>query len=117
MNESEFLKQGISVVYDANMNKRIFRKRMQQMAKKSNAHYLLVYIEVPLEVAIERSAIRGEKVKGDRKKLYRSIDAKIVHKLKDEIELPTKSEPYVYLSGEDTFINQKKLIHDAIREL
>ena len=50
----EFLKKGIGVIYDANMTKIEFRRRLMDLAKKCSANYLLLWFQTPEELAIER---------------------------------------------------------------
>lgn len=89
------LSQGKSVMYDANHTKRAFRKKYQAMAKKYRARYLLLWFQVPVNVAIRRTV--------QRKPFF---DKWVVLRMRKATELPTKSEPYVIIDGEKPYKEQ-----------
>ncbi len=109
------LKIGISVVYDANMNYRIHRKRLRSLAKKAGAEYCLVWIQTDISVAEQRLKTRAL-VKDKRKKLlYRPIDISILHRLKGQIEEPGKSEQHVVIDGHMQFAKQLAILNKVIK--
>ena len=57
---NEVLKCGVSVIYDANSTLRIYRKCLQQLARKNNAKYLLLWFQTPVKTALMRIEKRGK---------------------------------------------------------
>lgn len=98
------LSQGKSVIYDANHIKRAFRKKYQVMAKKYGARYLLLWFQVPVQVAIGRTT---------RRKPY--FDKWVVLRMKKATEPPTKSEPHIIIDGEKPYQEQVDKIKRILR--
>ena len=109
----DLLKKGINVIYDANMNFRAHRKRLEMIAKKCGAKHHLVWIQVDVPIAEKRILNRGTIKNKDKKLIYKSLDVAILHKLKGEIEVPTKSEPLIVINGHDTFQKQLQYFKKA----
>lgn len=102
----QFLKQGVSVMYDANFNFKRSRIKIQKLAKKVGASYRLVWIKTDEKKALKRLEQRAALKNAKRKELYRPIDSTVFHILKDEMELPTTSEPYIEIDGHASFQKQ-----------
>lgn len=97
------LSQGKSVIYDANHTKRAFRKKYQAMAKRHGARYLLLWFQVPINVAIGRTT---------RRKPF--FDKWVILRMRKATELPTKSEPHIIIDGEKPYKKQAKLLVDKL---
>ncbi len=55
----KLLSTGVSVVYDANFNFKRHRDAARRLAERYGAQFVLLYVDTPLEVAIERAANRA----------------------------------------------------------
>ena len=101
----KLLSQGKSVIYDANHIKRAFRKKYQAMAKKYGARYLLMWFQVPINVAIGRTT---------RRKPF--FNKWVVLRMRKATEPPTKSEPHVIIDGEKPYKEQVKALKKFLVE-
>jgi predicted kinase len=100
----EALQKGISVICDGNMNFKTRRKPFQKVAKQCGASYHIVWIQTDISTA-EKRLMQLSKAKR-KNLLYPPIELWVLHKLKNEIEKPTKSEPVVVIDGHAPFSNQ-----------
>jgi len=103
---AKFLSEGKSVIYDANLTKRKFRRDLQKLAKKHKARYLLLWFQVPINVAIGR-ILRRKKLKSEfLKKYHVPIDKWVVLRMRKATEPPSKFEPYIIIDGERPYKEQ-----------
>lgn len=108
----DMLKKGISVMYDKNMNFKHERKALQKIAKKCSAQYWLVWVQTTVPVAENRLAKRSSaKIKN---LLYPPLAVEILHKLKDQIEKPTRTEPVVVVDGHVPFAKQYAVLKKSV---
>jgi predicted kinase len=92
----ELLSRGVSVIYDANSTRRIFRRRYRQIAKKLGADYLLLWFRTPVETAL-RCLRKRAKLKSEALKRYhRPISDSVLFDIRAEDEPPVR-EPHVIL--------------------
>ena len=113
----ELLKLGVSVVCDANTNKRTHRNKFFRLAKKRNARYVLVHISTPVELAEKRLIQRKKITSKEKQKFYRSIDVSVLHLLKKEIELPSLSEPVITIDGKKNFTEQLQEFKKGLKRI
>lgn len=104
----ELLQSGVSVIYDANSTKRIYRKRLQKMAKKRKVDYLLLWFKTPVETALKRIRKRSELKSELMKRYHRTIDDSVLFGIKAEEEKPY-NEPHIVLEVE-SYKKQKELV-------
>jgi len=93
----DLLQQGVSVIYDANSTKRIYRKRLQEIAKKRKADYILLWFKTSVKTALKRIRKRTDLKSELMKRYHRVIDDSVLYRIKAEEEEPLK-EPYVVLN-------------------
>lgn len=86
----ELLSKGISVIYDANNNRRSKRKELQALADKYSAKYLLLYFKTPIEIAKERNEQRQGLAK---------VRASVIDRMDRLIEPPLDNEPFMEIDG------------------
>lgn len=98
------LSQGKSIIYDANHIKKVFSKKYQAMAKKYGARYLLLWFQVPIDVAIDRTTRRKPR-----------FDKFVVIKMSKATEPPTKSEPHIIIDGKKPYKEQVDKIKRVLR--
>lgn len=112
----EFLQQGTSVIYDANSTKIIYRKRLQKIAKKRNARYMLIWIQAPVDLALKRIKRRIELKSKLIRQYYKPIDESVLLRLKDEQENPHR-EPHIVIGGELPYHKQKEAVIKFLRKM
>lgn len=105
---SEFLAHGVSVVYDANFNFKKHRKALARLAKQKGARYQLVWVQTEESLALRRLHSRSKLKSAHRQQLYRPIGRRVFNALKQEMELPDKSEPVIIIDGRMSFPVQFK---------
>lgn len=110
----ELLRQGVSVAYDANINKRIFRKRLQKIAKGNGAGYALLWFQVPIEIALKRIGARRN-LKSDKSDPYQvAVQDEILYRMKNEEEAPIK-EKHLVIDGRLPYLKQKKVVINFLK--
>ena len=109
----ELLQRGISVIYDANSTKRIYRKHLQNIAKKRKADYLLLWFKTPTNVALKRIKKRSNLKSELMKRYHRTINDEVLFGIKAEEESPSK-ERYIILEV-GSYQNQKELVIRFLR--
>jgi predicted kinase len=104
------LKNGISVLYDANSTKRAYRKNMIQTAKKYHTQFFLLYFDIPVAAAKKRLDIRRRCTSRVCRDYHPPLPMKDFVRLKGVLEEPTAKEPTIYIHGTDTYARQKNTV-------
>lgn len=103
----EFLKAGVSVVFDTNSMRFSQRRLMRDMARKMHAQPVLLWLQIDPETAYQRS-IKRDRRKADDK--YASeIDPATFKAIMNFMQNPNQSEDYIVLSGKHTYGTQSKM--------
>src|SRR3989344_8433456 len=84
----ELRRCGVSVVCDANFNKRAYRKRLRRIAKKCGARYLLLRFQTPIATALKRLGYRRALKAAHVLKHHRPIPDNVLFLMKKKIEEP-----------------------------
>jgi predicted kinase len=111
----EFLRAGVSVVYDANALRAGQRRRIRELARKHRASYLLVWLQINPENAFERTQRRDKRTQDDKfseEQTKASFDQQIAI-----MQNPGLDEDYLVISGKHTFITQKNAILNRLYQL
>jgi predicted kinase len=109
------LKSGISVIYDCNTNFRSDRKRLEKIAKKSQANHFLVWIKTDVKLAEKRLAKRFKIKDGKKKLMYRPVTLETLHKLKNEMQTPKGAEKFIPIDGHLPFSKQIKELEKVLK--
>jgi predicted kinase len=110
----EFLKVGVSVIYDINAMRLSQRHMLRDLAHKVDAKTLLIWFQIDVESAFSRIASRDRRRIDDKytMKLDRSgFDNLITH-----MQNPSRDENYVVVSGKQVFKTQFSSILKHLRE-
>ncbi len=101
----EFMRAGISVIYDANTPKMAERRMLRDLARKQKFEPVLVWIQIDAESAFQRVIKRDRRKTDDR---YSSpIDRTTFEQLAGAMQNPNMNEDYLVISGKHTFATQK----------
>lgn len=95
----KFLTSGVNVIYDANLVKKKHRDRARRIAQKADSHFMLISIETPFEVAVQRA----------REREFHSIGRDVVEAIRDESE-NLDGEDYITIDGLKTYEEQKETL-------
>ena len=103
----EFLRVGISVVYDTDALKQSDRRVLRDMARKYQAKHLLIWLQIDLESAFLRITKRDRRKAED--KFSSQYDRSTFDDITKLMQNP-KDEDYVVISGKHTFNTQRMLL-------
>jgi|AntRauTorcE11897_2_1112592.scaffolds.fasta_scaffold00062_58 predicted kinase len=108
----EFMRAGISVIYDANTPKLAERRMLRDYARKQKFAPLLVWIQIDPESAFYRVMNRDRRKTDDK---YSSpIDRTTFEQLAGAMQNPNMNEDYVVISGKHTFSTQKHNVYKTL---
>jgi predicted kinase len=111
----EFLKAGISVIYDTSMSRKADRHEIRELARKKNAKTLLVWFQIDPDTAYGRLRRRDRRKTEDKYAVdytegeFRRAASRMQH--------PMPTEDYVVVSGKHTFASQKSSLFKKFMEM
>jgi predicted kinase len=111
----EFLNAGISVVYDANTMRAAQRHQLRDMARKSHAQPLLIWLQIDTESAYARVQARDRRRADD--KYAMPLDRSTFDDIASHMQNPQNVEDYIVISGKHTFKTQVSAVAKRLREL
>lgn len=111
----EYLKTGLSLVYDASVLRSAERKVVREMAHASKASTVLVWLQVDPETTFART----------QKRDHRKIDDKYAYEYTEEqyrevlayMQNPGPIEDYIVVSGKHTFVSQRSSVVKKLYDL
>lgn len=104
----EFLDAGISVVYDMNAMRFSERRILRDMARKSKAHPLLIWLQIDKESAFQRVVKRDRRKSDD--KYAMPLDTNTFDAITRNMQNPNNTEDYTVISGKHTFHTQRSAV-------
>lgn len=111
---NEYLRTGISVVYDANALTTANRQRLREIASKHKAGYLLIWLQIDSASAFARAVNRDKRTAEGK---YASDQSRAgYNKYLSSMENP-KNEDYLALSGKHSFASQKSAIVSRLYQM
>jgi predicted kinase len=110
----EFLKAGVSVVYDVNVTRLSQRRRLRDTARRVHAQPLLVWMQVDHESAYVRAAKRDRRKADD--KYSAAMDRSLFERIVGTMQNP-QNEDYIVVSGKHTFNTQLSAMLRRLHEL
>ncbi|HTH72170.1 MAG TPA: AAA family ATPase [Candidatus Pristimantibacillus sp.] len=90
------LKEGKSVVYDANLNRYKHRLEKYEMCERTGAKAVLIWVQTPKDLARERAVMRGHHHLVPKDETFESMFDRVTN----VIEEPREDEPLYTLSGD-----------------
>lgn len=113
---SQILKSGRSVIYDANANGLVERDKNRQIALKHDALAIVVHIQTPPELAIERM-IKRQATEDQNGAANPERARVVVERFVAEIEEPDHNENVITISGEVPFSEQLAVFNQQLQDL
>jgi predicted kinase len=111
----EFLTAGVSVVFDTNSSRLSQRRYLRELAKKHSAKFLLVWIQIDMDSAFERTQIRDKRTQDNK---YSEAQTKnTFDKHTANMQNPSDDEEYMVISGKHSFSSQKSTIYNKLYQL
>ncbi len=103
----EFLNAGVGVVYDANALRSSSRRKLRELARKHRAEYLLIWLQIDVDTAFERTQARDRRTADDK---YAEPQSKLSFDRQSAAMQNPQGEDYLVVSGKHTFSTQKSSI-------
>lgn len=110
----EFLNAGMSVVYDANAMRLSQRRQLRDLARKADAHTMLIWFQIDIDSSFVRAAKRDRRRADD--KYSPAIDRETFERQASAMQNP-QNEEYVVISGKHIFDTQLSAFVKRLREL
>lgn len=110
----EFLNAGVSIVYDTNALRISQRRRLREMARKHNAAYMLIWLQIDLETAFGRTQQRDRRTSDD--KFAEPQTRSTFDRQASGMQNP-EGEEYIVISGKHTFTTQKNSIINRMYQI
>ncbi len=111
----EFLKSGISVIYDVNTMRLAERRRLRDVARKVKAQPVLIWLQIDTESALARLGQRDRRKTDD--KYAASYDRAGFETVIGQMQNPHITEDYIVISGKHTFNTQRGAVVKKMYEL
>jgi len=111
---SQFLQTGVSVVYDASALRQSQRRILKDIAARSKAEVLVVWLQIDVESAFLR-VIKRDRRKADDK-YNRQLDRTTFEDEINKMQNPALHEDYVVISGKHNFITHKNAVMKKLYE-
>jgi predicted kinase len=110
----EFLSSGVSIVYDTNALRSAQRRRLRELARKHKAEYLLIWLQIDLETAFDRTQERDRRTADDK---YSEPQTRSTFERQTSGMQNPEGEDYLVISGKHTFSTQKNSIINRLYQM
>lgn len=107
----QHLLQGQSVVCNANYHVRKHRQELKELAERCDAHFQVIWVDVPYEVAKERIMGRQHEIPAE-KMVDDPLD--ILDRMHKHFEQPASEEPVVRISGTIPYAQQREIFLNKV---
>jgi predicted kinase len=111
----EFLKSGMSVIYDANTMRLSERRKLRDMARKVKAQPVLIWLQIDTDSALARLGQRDRRKVDD--KYAASYNKASFNALIGNMQNPHTTEDYIVISGKHTFNTQRSAVVKKMYEM
>lgn len=101
---NQVMAAGYSVIYDCNANRFLDRQEKSDIARRNGGFMVVVRIQVPYEISLERVQAREDS--HDQRKFSLEKARSVVGRIVSEIEEPTSSENVILIDGQACFEDQ-----------
>ncbi len=111
----EFLTAGISVIYDLNAARLGQRRQLRDLARKTKAHPVLIWVQIDTESAFNRVVKRDRRRADDR--YGTQIDRTTFEDLIGQMQNPGQTEEYIVVSGKHNYQTQRNAVFKKLYDL
>lgn len=111
----EFLRAGVSVVYDINALRSSQRRELRELARKHRADCMLVWLQIDVDSAFVRVSKRDRRKTDD--KYTPAIDKQTFEQIAAHMQNPTPTEDYMVISGKHTYHTQRSAVVKKLYDL
>lgn len=110
-----FLKNGISVIYDSSTIRSSERKKVRELAHANKAESLLVWLQTDPETAFDKAAKRDRRK--SEEKYSAEYDEQTYREILSHMQNPELNENYIVVSGKHTFHSQRSAVIKKLYDL
>jgi predicted kinase len=110
----EFLSAGVSVIFDANVDRLAQRRELRNIARRAKAESLLIWLQIDADSAYARLERRDRRKVDD--KYARTYDRPSFDAALGKLQNP-KNEDYIVISGKHTFNTQRSAVIKKLYEM
>lgn len=110
----EFLRAGVSVIYDANVVRLAERRILRDAARQAKATPLMIWLQVDADTAYMRCQKRDRRKADDH--YAKEYDEKSFENYLNKMQNPS-NEDYIVLSGKHTYQTQRSPVYKKFYEL
>ncbi len=110
----EFLSAGVSVVYDATVDRLAQRRLLRDLARKMKAEHLLIWLQIDTETAFARTQRRDRRKSDDR---YAQPFDRDGFESRAKLMQNPRNEDYIVISGKHTFNTQRSAVVKRLYEM
>lgn len=110
----EFLRAGVSVLYDGDAGRLGRRRNLRDLARKAKANHALIWLQIDLESAFARAHNRDKRKTDDR--FAHQLDRTSFESQINSFQNPS-NEDYIVISGKHTFNTQRSAVMKKLYEL
>ncbi len=111
----EFLNAGVSVVYDTNAMRASQRHNLRDLARKTHAQPLLIWLQIDGDSSYVRTTQRDRRRSDD--KYAAPVDRQTFDAYITRMQNPTSAEDYVVISGKHVFKTQYSAVMKKLHEM
>lgn len=111
----EFLHAGISVIYDMNTARLTKRRSLRDLARNTKAQSVLIWLQIDLESAFNRSIKRDRRRTDD--KYTQPLDRTTFEALCAKMQNPTNTEDFMVISGKHAYQTQRSAVIKRLYDL
>jgi predicted kinase len=104
----EFLRAGLSVIYDGDVTKASTRRDVREVAFDTKSYSLLVWPQIDIESAFARVAKRDRRKSDD--KYAHNLDRRTYEAAISKMQNPSAAEDYVVISGKHNYQTQQNAV-------
>lgn len=110
----EFLRAGVSVIYDADVHRKAERRMLRDAVRKLKAVPVLIWLQIDTETSLARGQKRDRRKSDDQ--YAKSLNNEMFQSVLNYMQNPN-DEDYVVISGKHTFKTQKAAVFKKFYEL
>lgn len=110
----EFLNTGTSVIYDVNALRLAQRRKIRELARKHRAEFLLIWLQIDINSAYERTQERDRRTMDDK---YAEPQTKNTFDSQVNGMQNPDGEDYLVVSGKHTYTTQKNAIMNRFYQM
>ncbi len=112
---SQLVEGSQSVICDAHHNRRDNREAYEAIATQHSARVVLIWIQTPFAVALDRG--QNREAKADQRQLSGEDMREVMERHKAAMDEPVASENVIIIDGEQTFDQQYESYKNQVTEL